>query len=185
MNRWVVLPVLVCLGILVGIAGPTNGGPSRITSAQVRAVGQAIEDEIYDRGLQKHSYMVGPEIRPGVTQLPYYVRPTLKGGEGGVIYKLMPYGEVIRGFYFKPNGLAVLDGDPDSGFPPTDPDMLTLYLDDDQVCNWKHTWLRLHFEVIDNPSAERSSQAAMRQKERVGYSYREMPRKEQRMVPPR
>ena len=90
----------------------------------------------------------------------------------------------IRGFHFSKEGLVVLEGDPDGGFPPTDPDMLTIYVDDDDICRWKHTWKKYHFEIVDSPTTERINEAGTRQRQRVGYSYREMPTKEQRRFPP-
>jgi hypothetical protein len=69
-----------------------------------------------------------------------YIQPVLKDGEGAVIYKLMPHGEVIRNFHLNMDGLAILEGAPDSGFPPTHPNILTLYMDDDEVCRRKHEW---------------------------------------------
>jgi hypothetical protein len=155
-----------------------------ITDKEAKAISLAIEDEVYDRGYQKRFYMVGPEIRHDVTSLPVYIKPTVRNGGSTLIYKLMPYGEVIRGFHFTKDGLVVLEGDPDGGFPPTDPDMLTVYADDDDVCRWKHTWKKYHFEIIDSPAPERINEAGVRQKQRVGYSYREMPPKEQRRFPP-
>jgi hypothetical protein len=97
----------------------------------------------------------------------------------------MPYGEVIRGFHFTKDGLAVLEGDPDGGFPPTDADTLTLYMDDDDVCRWKRSWNKYQFEILDSPSEERIKEAAVRQKQRLGYSYQEAPSKEQRAFPPK
>jgi len=176
--------VLVLGWLPVGSGSAQRGVVGRqITEKESKAVILAIEDEVYDRGYQKRFYMVGPEMRPGVTRLPLYIEPTLKKDGGIVVYKLMPYGEVIRGFHFMKDGLAVLEGDPDSGFPPTDADTLTLYMDDDDVCRWKHTWKKYHFEITDSPSTERIKGASARQKQRTGYSYQEMPPKEQRAFP--
>jgi hypothetical protein len=174
------------VGSLFAWAGSALGSSSKrqLSDKEGNAVILAVEDEVYDRGYQKRFYMVGPETRRGVTQLPLYIRPTLEDGEGLVIYILMPLGEVIRGFHFSKEGLVVLEGDPDGGFPPTDPDMLTIYVDDDNICRWKHTWKKYHFEIIDSPAPERIDEGGIRQKQRVGYSYREMPSKEQRRFPP-
>ena len=184
MKRLVVVSVLAWL---LPAAGPIHPGTvgRPISVKEARAVILAVEDEVYDRGYQKRFYMVGPEVSRGVTRLPLYIQPTVKKDGGTAIYKLMPYGEVLRGFHFSKDGLAVLEGDPDGGFPPTDPDVLTLYLDDDDVCRWKHTWKKYFFEIIDSPSAERIQEAVARQKQRVGYSYPEMPPKEQRRFPPK
>jgi hypothetical protein len=143
-----------------------------------------VQDEIYDFGYQKQFYEVGPEPASGVTRVPLYIQPRLKDGEGTVIYKLMPYGEVIRNFHFNKDGLAVLEGAPDGGFPPTQPNTLTLYMDDDDVCRWKHEWVRAHFDILDTPPPQRVSEASERQEQRVGYSAREAPPKELRKFPP-
>lgn len=176
---------IVLLGLLAPpIAAKKAVPPKPLTALQVKAVALAIEDEVYDRGLQKRFYMVRKEVSPGVTRLPMYVKPTVSHGGSTVIYILMPYGEVVRGFHFTKRGLAVLEGDPDGGFPPTDSDTLTLYMSDGDVCRWKQTWRRSHFDIIDSPTPEQVQMAADRQKQRVGYSYRELPPKEQRTTPP-
>jgi hypothetical protein len=154
--------------------------PTTLSGAQIQAVILAIEDEIYDFGYQKQFYEVGPESAPGVTRLPLYIQPALTGGEGTVVYKLMPHGEVIRNFHLSKDGLAILEGAADSGFPPTQPNTLTMYLDDDEVCRRKHEWVREHFDILDAPAPERIKEAGERQKRRVGYSAREAPPKDER-----
>jgi len=154
-----------------------------LSRPQIEAVILAVEDEIYDFGYQKDFYEVGHEYRPGVTRLPLYIQPGLQGGEGTVIYKLLPHGEVIRNFHLNKDGLAVLEGAPDSGFPPTQPNTLTLYMDDDDVCRRKHEWLKERFDILDAPSRDRIREAGERQKRRVGYSAGEAPPKDQRKSP--
>lgn len=127
---------------------------------------------------------LGTSLRQGATRLALYIQPALRNGEGAVIYKLMPHGEVIRNFHLGKDGLAVLEGTADSGFPPTQPNTLTLYLDDDEVCRRKHEWLREHFDILDAPTPERITEAGERQKQRVGYSAREAPPKDLRNLPP-
>lgn len=171
----------------IALAWPRIGNrtaSTQLSDAQVKAVVLAVEDEVYDFGYEKHFDLVGPAPRPGVTRLPVYITPTLHDGEGKVIYKLMPYGEVIRGFHFGKRGLAVLEGAPDSGFRPTEPNLLTVYLDDDDVCRWKHEWLRRYFEIMDVPPRELVKEAGERQKQRVGYSAQEVPPASQRKLQP-
>lgn len=103
-------------------------GPTQLARPRAEAVVLAVEDEIYDFGYEKDFEMVGPEVSPGITRVPAYITPALQDGAGHVIYKLMPYGEVYRRFYFNKKGLAVLEGAADSGFRPTEPNLLTLYL---------------------------------------------------------
>ncbi len=183
MLRPTVLVVFFWIFVAAGFARePRRNG--NLGESQVHAVILAVQDEIYDFGYQKQFYVVGTESTRGVTRVPLYIQPRLKHGEGTVIYKLMPYGEVIRNFHFNKDGLAVLEGAADGGFPPTQPNTLTLYMDDDDVCRWKHEWVRAHFDILDTPPAERLGEASERQKQRVGYSAREAPPKELRKFPP-
>ena len=97
---WRLVPVWV-LGLLLGATGSvqSNAVGRHITDKEAKAISLAIEDEVYDRGCQKRFYMVGPEISHDVTSLPVYIEPTVKNGGSTLIYRLMPYGEVIRGLY--------------------------------------------------------------------------------------
>lgn len=178
--------IAVLLFCLAAVGWAAREAPKRaaLTPVQAQAVILAVEDEIYDFGYQKNFYQVAAQSAPGVTRLPLYIRPSLENGEGAVIYKLMPYGEVLRAFHLDKNGLAVLEGDPEGGFPPTQPNLLTVYLDDREVCQRKREWSELHFEVFDSPSAERVKEARERQTQRVGYSIREVPPREDRKYPP-
>jgi hypothetical protein len=101
-----------------------------------------------------------------------YIEPEIGPDESGrVIYKLMPYGEIVREFVIRSNGLVVLDADPENGFPPTDEaNTKTVYLDDDEVCRMKHNWIRSFFVVADAPSPKMIHEAARRQKLRTGFS---------------
>ena len=175
--------VFFCLFAAAGFAQQPRRNTT-LSGSQVQAVILGVQDEIYDFGYQKQFYEVGPEPARGVTRVPLYIQPGLKDGEGTVIYKLMPYGEVIRNFHFNKDGLAVLEGAPDGGFRPTQPNTLTLYMDDDEICRWKHKWVRQHFDILDTPPAERVRDASERQKQRIGYSAREAPPKTDRKFPP-
>jgi hypothetical protein len=183
-KQTIAMAVFAILLLGISSAQKRNSAPL-LSDKQMKAVALAIEDEVYDRGYQKQFYMVGPEVITGVTRLPLYIKADADRNGGTVVYKLMPFGEVVRDFYFTKDGFAVLEGDPDGGFPPTDADTLTLYMDDDDICRWKRTRDKFYFEIIDSPSPERIKEAAVRQKQRVGYSYPEMPPKEQRQFPPR
>lgn len=154
----------------------------RITPSEVRAVAQAITDEIYDYGYESYGFdYVGKQIAQGVTSVRVYIEPTLRTGPGlgeveeglgYVIYKYMPFGEVLRLFWFNKKGLAILGGNPELGFPPENPNYLTVYMDDDELCRDKATWLKASFVIRLHPSTERLREAAERQKERIGYSVR-------------
>jgi len=147
-----------------------------ISHREVEAVIQAVEDEIYDYGYQKHFYHIGENI--GTASAPrarirIYIDPEINtaGQIGQIIYKLMPYGEVFRDYAILNNGLVVLEGDPQNGFPQTqESSTKTLYMDDDDILRMKHDWLRRFFTVDDSPAPSRIQQAAERQKERTGFS---------------
>lgn len=171
------------------VSGETQRIPVR--DSDVEAVIQAIEDEIYDYGYQGFGFdYAGKPVQQGEYRLPVYFRPYLgRGkdlgevakGEGFVIYKYPPFGEVFRLFTLEKGGLAVVYGNPEFGFPPTHPNFLTLFMDDDEVCQYKHDWVKAYFVVDLKPSAERLHQAAERQVQRIGRSVRLSP--DSRIVP--
>lgn len=131
------------------------------------AVVQAILDEMYADNLQPYIIDVGKELSPSVYQLNIYFKPTLnKDNAGWVIYKLMPYGQVYRLFSIRSDGLAILYGKLRDRFPPTQPSYLTVYMDDDELCQMERDWEKGHFTVQLKPSAERLAQAGARQKKR-------------------
>ena len=99
-----------------------------------------------------------------------YIEPNVKDSGGLLIYKLMPYGEVLRSYAIERNGLIRLDDDPELGFGAERPDRLTLYQDDDEICRFKHDWLRTDFSLDLKPDSERLRDAATRQVKRVGHS---------------
>ncbi len=149
----------------------------KVSESEVKAVIQAIEDEIYDYGYQKQFYHMGEDVgtSPNAprSRMRIYIEPEVDTEDRGgrVIYKLMPYGEVLRDFIIRKNGLAVLDGDPQNGFPQTEESSTqTVFMDDDEVCQMKHDWLKAFFVVDDSPSPERIHEAAQRQKIRTGFS---------------
>lgn len=144
---------------------------NRLTATDIKAVTQAIEDEIYDYGYQNGFMDVGKETNQDERELRVYIQPTLNDqGLAWAIYKLMPYGEVLRMFWIRKDGMVVLGNDPEFGFPPTEPSYLTVYMDDDELCHDKQTWLKANFMVRFHPSAQRLREAAERQKQRIGYS---------------
>jgi|SRR5580658_746910 hypothetical protein len=137
-----------------------------VTTQITTALVQAIEDEIYVRGYEKKFADVGEPDGPNRHRLPLYVQPSLKDGRAWVIYKLMPYGEIYRMFYVQSDGLVILHGRPDNGFPPTQPDYLTVYMDDDDLCNYKSHWIKSSFVVDTSVSQDRVDQARVRENKR-------------------
>lgn len=143
------------------------------TEEEAMAVVQAIEDEIYDYSYQGHFGDLGEFVGRNQHRLTVYIQPHFRDGHAWVIYKLMPYGEVYRMFRIRDDGLAVLHGNPENGFPPTQPDYLTVYMEDDELCRKKSQWLRYFFVIDTSPAPERIEQAINRQKKRYGFSARE------------
>ena len=170
------LALFVLVFALLAQAQP--GPQKRKTSdSDLRAVVQAVEDEIYDYGYEKHFYQLGESIAgpEGATRtrMRIYVDPEIDSTDesGRIIYKLMPYGEVLRDFVIRRDGLVVLAGDPQNGFPQTqESSTKTVYLDDDQLCRMKHDWIKSSFVIDDSPGAEMIQEAAKRQKLRTGFS---------------
>lgn len=141
-----------------------------LSDASKKAVELAIVDEMYANNLQGYGWDVGMHDSISEYQLTAYFQPTLnKDGEGWVIYKLMPYGEVYRLFAVEPNGLGVLYGRLRNHFPPTEPSYLTVYMDDDELCRMKKEWGKSYFDVELKPSAQRIAEARARQRKRMAY----------------
>jgi hypothetical protein len=151
------------------------------SSNVVKQIELAIEDEIYDRGRQSEYADIGTEGPKSFNVIKLYIQPTISREDPSekykswVIYKLMPEGEVYRMFHIEDNGLVALDGDPKYGFRITGPNYLTLYMDDDQLCNLKNQWLKAAFSVQLNPPKARVDEARLRDQERYGASRRQGP----------
>ena len=170
---------LISFVLFLVIATQAYSGPQKrkVSDSDLKAVVQAVQDEIYDYGYEKHFRQVGENTArpasPPQIRMPIYIDPEIdpKDESGRVIYKLMPYGEVLREFIIRGNGLVVLSGDPQNGFPPTqEANTKTVYLDDDDICRMKHDWVRSSFVVDDSPNAEIIQEAVKRQKLRTGFS---------------
>ena len=144
----------------------------RLTQSETKALVQAVQDEIYDREYQGYFFPeggpVGDVVTESRTRVPLYVDPMVEGGEGQVIYKLMPYGEVLRLFRVHDDGTIVLDGDPELGFPASQPDRKTVYLEDGTVYRMKREWVKSSFEIDLSPSPEMMQDVIRRQKQRTG-----------------
>jgi hypothetical protein len=138
-----------------------------LSQANKDAVVQAIIDEMYANNLHPYVIDVGKELSRSQYQLNLYFKPTLnKDNVGWVIYKLMPYGQVYRLFSIRGDGLAIIYGKLRDHFPPTQPSYLTVYMDDDQLCQMEKEWQKGHFEVELKPSVDRVLEAQERQKKR-------------------
>ena len=169
------------------LQGPKSNqlAPRDITPADQEALVIAIQDEIYDYGYQKEFWGFETSGPHGpMAQFNVYIRPRLDAAQGGVegvlIYKYLPFGEVIRPFVLASNGAVYLIGKPSSGFPWTQPSTKTIYMDDDEVCRYKHEWIRVQFELDLKPTQARIDAAVNRQKLRVGFSQLESSRARKR-----
>ncbi|MGO9087284.1 MAG: hypothetical protein ACLQBK_18855 [Candidatus Sulfotelmatobacter sp.] len=171
-----ILTLLLAL-LSFSIQAHTQSKTQKLSDSEVKAVIQAVEDEIYDYGYQKQFYHMGEEVGTSPStprsRMRIYIEPEVDAEDRGgrVIYKLMPYGEVLRDFIIRKDGLVVLDGDPQNGFPQSEESSTqTVFMDDEEVCQMKHDWLKAFFVVDDSPSPERIQEAAQRQKIRTGFS---------------
>ncbi len=98
-----------------------------------------------------------------MTSVNVYFQPdVIENSRSWVIYKLMPDGEIVRMYEIGRSGRIYLHGKPGE-FRVTQPDYPTVFMDDDQLCKLKHDWLRRHFVVDTNPSAELVAAARARQ----------------------
>lgn len=170
MLRAMIVAVIFC-GVCFAQSAPTkNAGSHFLTEKELGSVIQAVEDEIYDYGYQSKFSFIG-DAPSGATRVPLYISPRVdKNSVSEIIYKYMPFGEVYRRFVLRDDGLVILYGDPELGFPPQLPDTSTLYLNDEDVCRMKSEWTRTQFVVEPKPSQVRIDLAAHRQQERVKFS---------------
>ena len=163
------------VSLLLIASSPSNAQGAtkvRLTQSETKALVQAVQDEIYDREYQGYFFPeggpVGDLISDSRTRVPLYIDPMVEDGEGEAIYKLMPYGEVLRLFHVHDDGTIVLDGDPELGFPASQPNRKTVYLRDDDVDRMKREWVKSSFEIDLWPSAETIQDVVRRQKQRTG-----------------
>lgn len=166
--RWLVVPMLVSAALAANSMRPPSGHThSDVADRQVRALKQAILDEIYADGYQTEYRNL--ETAPGKARIPIYVSPRLSRGVGHVIYKLMPFGRVDRVFQVGKHGLVVLWSDPHNGFPPNGgTSMRTVFLSDQFVLKAMGTWKKHHVTVLFHPPKRMIQEAKKRQKKRYG-----------------
>jgi hypothetical protein len=139
-----------------------------IREAEINAVIEAIQDEIYDLKLEKYVDDIGersPQNRNQYSVNVYFQPEVIEDSRSWVIYKLMPDGEIVRMYEIGRSGRIYLHGKPGE-FRVTQPDYPTVFMDDDQLCKLKHDWLRRHFVVDINPSPALVAAARARQRQR-------------------
>ena len=169
------IPAFLLFLLLLSTSSPSNAQGStkvRLTQSETKALVQAVQDEIYDREYQGYFFPeggpVGDVISESRTRVPLYVDPVVEDGEGEAIYKLMPYGEVVRLFHVHNDGTIVLDGDPELGFPASQPNRKTVYIEDRAVNRMKRDWVKSSFQIDLSPSPETIQDVIRRQKQRTG-----------------
>src|SRR3989442_6198096 len=110
MKRAILILLLAQLALTLPTAG--QGKSTKITEPEAKAVIQAVEDEIYDYGYEKHFFQMGENVGASPlhwkSRLRIYVDPQIQDGGGQLIYKLMPYGEVLRMYSIDESGRVVL-----------------------------------------------------------------------------
>jgi hypothetical protein len=161
-----VLVLTLTLATTLLASRPQQERPIRET--EMNAVIEAIQDEIYDLNLEKDFFSVGSTTKDNRDQeiLNVYFQPdVIENSTSWVIYKLMSDGEIVRMYEIGRSGRIYLHGKP-GNFSITQPDYPTVYMDDDQLCKFKHDWLRRHFVVDTNPSAQLVAAARARQTDR-------------------
>ena len=116
-NRVVILGIVIaccCLALFPlnrrGVI--RNASAATASESKIAAVIQAITDEIYYYDFEKETLQTDME-----SEIPIYIYINSKVKACTAIYRLYPYGEVYRRFFFLPNGLAILRGDAGRGFP--------------------------------------------------------------------
>ena len=88
----------------------------------------------------------------------------------------MPYGQVYRYFTIRNDELVVLSNDLRNGFRPVGRSMLTVYMSDEDVCDFiAHRSIKSSFVVDPEVSKGRLGEAIQRQLKRTGFSYRQHP----------
>ena len=165
--------ISVWLLLIASLASSAQGTSKiKLSQSETKALAQAVVDEIYDREYQGYFFPeggpIGDVISDSRTRVPLYVDPVVEDGEGEAIYKLMPYGEVLRLFHVHGDGTIVLDGDPELGFPASQPNRKTVYLEDRAVDRMKHEWVKSSFEIVLSPTPEAIQDVIRRQKQRTG-----------------
>jgi hypothetical protein len=142
-----------------------------LTTRQKESLASAIEDEIYDYGLEANFAYIGKALDGERQEVPLFVVKDSTTSSYRLIYRLMPYGELYRIAEVGPDGTVNLSRNPEMGFTPETSTTLTEYYDDDLICSLKQTALRLSFVVELHPSKTRVQEAIRNQQVRYGFSH--------------
>ncbi|MBZ5697136.1 MAG: hypothetical protein LAN18_01165 [Acidobacteriia bacterium] len=173
MNIRIPIALFLMLCLATALLAGRSQQKRPIREAEINAVIEAIQDEIYDLNLEKDFFSVGTTTKDNRDQeiLNVYFQPdVLDNSRSWIIYKLMPDGEILRMYEIGRSGRIYLHGKPGE-FRITQPDYPTVYMDDDDLCKLKHDWIKRQFIVDTNPdprlvAAARERQRARRQASR-------------------
>jgi hypothetical protein len=170
------LSLLLFVMLVAPLKAQTTPQPQRDSKELLPAVAQAIEDELYDLRHEKLYFQIdensGGDSSPAEISM-YVSKGISPNGTGVVIYKNMPYGEVYRYFNVGSDGAVKLAGNPTSKFPPTGGSMLTVYMTEEEVCDFiQNKAYKFKFTINPVASPKRIRDAEDRQLRRTGYSFR-------------
>ena len=171
-----ILSLLLSVTLVASLKAQTPPQSSRDSKELLPAVAQAIEDELYDLRHEKLYFQIdgnsGGDSSPAEISM-YVSKDRSPNGTGVVVYKDMPYGEVYRYFDVEADGTVKLAGEPTSKFPPHRGSMLTVYMTDEEVCDFiQRKAYRSKFSINPLATPKRIRDAEDRQPRRIGYSFR-------------
>ena len=160
--------------LLLSFAFPirAESGATRVDDHLKDRVKSAIIDEIYDYGYFVKYASNGSRSSCGsVSNMTILFNPRYddKDKYGEVIYELKPYGKIYRLYYLE-KGVVKLDGDPENGFPQSQPSHKTSFIDHDDLSSMERNWVKLRAELCLAPKRTTIMAAAKRQKARTGFS---------------
>jgi hypothetical protein len=169
--------LLLCIGSLSLCSQAqfhSIGSSKPLPDSVVPNIIMAVEDEIYDYKQEESFTNIGSTGAIAVpTQVSLFIEKSVSDRNvGWILYKDMPHGEILRRFIIRDDGLVVLFGDPEIGFPAQQPDTKTVYLPEEDICSFISSALKTTFTVDPNVSKQRIAEAEHRQMLRVRYSYR-------------
>ena len=171
-----IISLIICALVSNFLAnGHVEGAKRKISKIEIQDVLQAVQDEIYDYGFEEDYSQIGENLAGDPSKwesrMAIYIKPEIENYGGQVIYRLMHYGEIYRFFTIRKDGFVILDGDPELEFPPTQPSLKTLSMNEGRVRQMKRDWLRDSFLIDTAPESKRVQAASERQIRRTGYSY--------------
>jgi hypothetical protein len=117
---------------------------------------------MYDEGCQGWVFDVADSHDGDTMHMHVYIRHELRTdqttgevgkGEGWLIYKFRPLGEVFR-LLVQAGRARHARWSPRMELSPNRAFHLTIYMSDDELCKFKHEWLKVSFTVDLKPSRQ-------------------------------